>query len=364
MTGTTNDFLRVVVEDIPLIDVRAPVEFDAGAIPGAMNLPILEDKERHLVGKCYKEKGRTEAINLGHRLVNGEIKQNRIQAWRDYLDRYPEALIYCFRGGMRSQLTQQWIKDETGASKNRLSGGYKAFRNFLLDQLNPVFFTSKPVVVGGRTGSGKTLLIKKLNNYIDLEAIANHRGSAFGRFITSQPSQAGFENRLAYALVKHSYCKKKYMVVEDEGTHIGRCYMPPKLVQHFGSGDFVLLEVSLEKRIQTIFDEYVLSSQGNFAGVYGEKNGLVRWLTEMKLSIERIKKRLGVERSRKVGELLESAFDKQQHTGGREDHKRWIEILLREYYDKMYDFQLKKNNRPLIFKGDGDEALEFLRSMR
>jgi len=360
MNAIESDFHRIVIEDIPLIDVRAGVEFKAGAFPGAVNLPILDDKERRLVGICYKEKGQDEAIKLGHQLVSGEKKQKRVAAWMDFIHSYPQAMIYCFRGGLRSQIAQQWLEEETGISTQRLEGGYKALRNYCIKQLDPAQVSARPLIVGGRTGVGKTLLLHQLDNAIDLEAIANHRGSAFGRFLTPQPSQVDFENRLACALIKHGHQGHHSMVLEDEGSYIGSCSIPAKLVQYFNGHNLVLLQASLEQRVQVIFDEYVIRSQAAYEDIYGVEEGMMRWLADMNQSVTRIKKRLGAGPMRRTRNLLESAWQKQLRTGNGDDHKCWIEILLGEYYDPMYDYQLRKKSDSIIFKGTTLEVLEFL----
>ncbi|MEN8255915.1 MAG: tRNA 2-selenouridine(34) synthase MnmH, partial [Verrucomicrobiota bacterium] len=196
---TTKDFKRIVLDDIPLIDVRAPIEFESGAFPTAVNLPLMNNEERHLVGIRYKEKGNAAAVKLGHELVGGEVKQERIAAWAEQIKHRPDTMLYCFRGGQRSKISQQWIAEETGTVIPRLEGGYKAFRNYLLEQLDPANQNPVPVILGGRTGTGKTILLQQLENAVDLEAIANHRGSSFGRFTTPQPCPIDFENSLAWA---------------------------------------------------------------------------------------------------------------------------------------------------------------------
>lgn len=128
MSATTPAALSLIREERPLIDVRAPVEFAQGALPGAVNLPLMIDDERHQVGIAYKKHGQAAAIELGERLVSGAVKQARIAAWQAYLAEYPNALIYCFRGGLRSQITQQWL-EEAGISRPRLEGGWKAMRH-------------------------------------------------------------------------------------------------------------------------------------------------------------------------------------------------------------------------------------------
>ena len=159
---TTNDFRRIVLDDVPLIDVRAPIEFEGGAFPTAINLPLMNNEERRLVGIRYKEKGNAEAVKLGQELVGGEVKQERIAAWAEQIERRPDTMLYCFRGGQRSKISQQWIAEETGTVIPRLEGGYKAFRNFLIDQFDPAAQTAIPVILGGRTGTGKTILLQQL----------------------------------------------------------------------------------------------------------------------------------------------------------------------------------------------------------
>ena len=170
---TTEDFERIVLDDTPLIDGRAPVEFERGAFPAAVNLPLMNNEERRLVGIRYKERGNTEAVKLGEELVSGDIRRQRIEAWAAQLNQWPDTLLYCFRGGQRSEISQRWIAEETGKIIPRLKGGYKAFRNYLIDRLDPSSLKSKSILLGGRTGTGKTLLPRQLDHAVDPEAIAN-----------------------------------------------------------------------------------------------------------------------------------------------------------------------------------------------
>lgn len=359
MLKTTNNFRRLVVENVPLIDVRAPVEFAAGAFPMAVNLPLMNDEERRLVGICYKEQGQAAAIALGHKLVCGSVKDERVAAWATFMQQHPEALIYCFRGGLRSQLSQEWAEQAVGRDIPRLEGGYKAFRTYLMEQLDPQLISSTPIVVGGRTGSGKTLLIRDLENVVDLEGIANHRGSSFGRQISAQPTQIDFENRLAWALIQHRSAGHRHMILEDEGRHVGRLYLPSPLSAHFEQASIVHLEISLEERVQITFDEYVTGAQSAFADEFGE-TGLFQWLEDLQGSLQRIRKRLGGERSKRVSQSMQSAFDHQQATGDTSAHKQWVELLLCEYYDPMYDYQLEQKKQKIVFRGDAAAVRDYL----
>ena len=352
---STQNFHRIVVENTPLIDVRAPIEFAAGAFPTAINLPLMNDDERRQVGICYKGKGQDAAIALGHSLVCGAVKESRIAAWCDFLDGHPNALIYCFRGGLRSRLSQEWI----GRDILRLDGGYKAFRRYLVDELDPALILGSPVVLGGRTGSGKTRLIRGRSNVIDLEALANHRGSSFGRKISEQPTQVDFENRLAWALIQHRAAGHAHVILEDEGRHVGRCYMPRPLSSFLAKAPVVQLDVPMAERIEIIFEEYVTDAQAAYRLQVGA-DGLLQWLDDLQASLFRIRKRLGGERLARVSECMKTAFYRQQQTGDVAGHRAWVEMLLREYYDPMYDYQLEQKHQKIVFKGNTMAVRDYL----
>ena len=357
---TCNDFEKIVIEETPLIDVRAPIEFERGAFKNAVNLPLMNDEERHFVGICYKEKGNAEAVKLGHQLVSGEVKQERINAWRNHLENYPNSKIYCFRGGQRSQITQQWLTDVMEKEIVRLEGGYKAFRNYLMTELEPMRQKSKPILLGGCTGSGKTILLKKISNAIDLEGIANHRGSSFGKQVTPQPTQINFENNLAYALIQHRKKAYQYMILEDEGKNIGNCFLPKPLAMYFNSGELVLVKTPLEERIQITMDEYVYQSQKLYGKAYEEGQGLIEWANYIRNSLSKIKKRLGGDRCKCLLDLFEQAYQEQINSGSCALHENWIETLLRDYYDPMYQYQIQKASNKIIFEGNAEEVLNYL----
>ncbi len=169
----TDDYLNLFLNDVPLMDVRAPVEFAKGSFPSAENAPpLMNDEERHRVGICYKEKGQDKAIELGgHQLVSGDIKAQRIEAWKRFVARHPEGgYLFCFRGGgLRSRLTQQWIRD-SGIDYPLVKGGYKALRRFLIDSLEAQIESGQFRILSGRTGTGKTRVLMQLPNPVDLEA--------------------------------------------------------------------------------------------------------------------------------------------------------------------------------------------------
>jgi len=336
MGGTVKDFYRLVVEDVPLIDVRAPAEFAAGAFPTAVNLPLMNDEERHRVGICYKQAGQDAAIALGHMLVCGEIKERRIAAWEKFVR-------------------------AVGHEVPRLEGGFKAFRQYLIARMNPDWLKSVPLVLGGRTGSGKTRLLRALDDAIDLEELARHRGSAFGHFIKPQPTQIDFENNLVWRLIQHEAAGKSLIVVEDEGRHIGSRNIPSPLAGYFFGGEVVLLETPLEERVQNILDEYVTSDQKQYAEAFGE-DALFQWLEHMRGNISKIRKRLGNERMQRVLRLLNDAFERQVSSNDVSAHAAWIRLLLTEYYDPMYDYQIEQKRQNIVFRGGAKEVLEYIRN--
>lgn len=351
----SNDFRSIVLNRTPLIDVRAPVEFEKGAFPNAVNLPLMNDEERRQVGICYKNKGNAEAVKLGHKLVGGDVKDERIKAWTDFMAAHPDAMLYCFRGGQRSKISQEWLSD-AGKEIVRLKGGYKAFRNYLLDEIEQSPRQFKPVVLGGRTGSGKTILLKRVQNSIDLEGLANHRGSSFGRKITPQPAQIDFENSLAYELIQKLDRGFKHLLFEDEGKNVGNVYIPKAFAAYLAEAPLVILETPTEERVEITFDEYVVEAQKMYAQA-GFENALKEWKEDIQSAMKRIERRLGSQRHREVSDIFKNAFNEQIRSGSLDAYKEWVAYLLKEYYDPMYDYQIQKRAEQVAFRGSVEEVL-------
>ena len=172
------DYAALFLQQRPLIDLRAPIEFAEGAFPRAINLPLMSDEERAAVGTCYKQQGQQAAIALGHQLVSGENREQRLQAWLTQIRQHPDSVLYCFRGGLRSQTVQQWLA-ERGCVIPRVAGGYKALRQFLIATLTRISTRDPLWLVTGMTGCGKTDLLAQLPAAVDLEGHAHHRGLQF-----------------------------------------------------------------------------------------------------------------------------------------------------------------------------------------
>jgi tRNA 2-selenouridine synthase len=356
---TQDDFGALISEERVLIDVRAPVEFGAGAAPHSVNAPLLDDEQRRLVGITYKQEGSSAAVALGEALISGALRHKLIERWRSIAKNHPNACFYCARGGLRSTIAQKWLA-EAGVDIARIAGGYKALRSFFLERLAHPGNNLKPVLLGGRTGVGKTELLVTLSNGVDLEALANHRGSAFGRHLDEQPSQADFENRLAAQLIKHDRRGATFIIVEDEGKHIGRCYLSAQLADWFASGDMVLLEAPMDERVRRIFAEYVTAAQHIYRRRFGDEAAESRWRADIHKALNRISKRLGGVRTTDITALLDDACRHQRMSGDASRHEAWIERLLREYYDPMYDYQIARKTALIVCRGDCAGVREFL----
>ena len=351
------DFSQLFINDTPLIDTRAPIEFEQGAFPHTSSLPLMSDKERELVGTCYKNKGQAKAIVLGHELVQGEIKQARLDAWLEFIKNNPNGALYCFRGGLRSQITQEWIYEASGVNYPRIKGGYKALRRFLIDETDRIMDKITPVVIGGQTGCGKTLLLDQLKDTIDLEGLANHRGSAFGNTTTPQPTQINFENALAIELIKQQ--QYSHLVFEDEGSNVGTVHIPKCVQDKTSRAELILLEASVEERLKVSMDAYVINMQQDFIqqdAVNGFDNFANYWLR----SLEKIQRRLGLERYQAMLKLVNSALQHYKEQGEADGFYPVVEELLVGYYDPMYDYQIQKKMNRVVFKGNADEVLAYL----
>lgn len=343
------------------MDVRAPLEFTKGAFPHAQNLPLMQDREREQVGTCYKQHGQEQAIALGNKLVSGKTRDERIAAWADFVQSHPKGYIYCLRGGLRSKITQQWLKDELGIDYPRVQGGYKALRNFLVATTEDAVAQCDFVILGGLTGCGKTELLTQLDNAIDFEGHAHHRGSSFGKHATPQPSQINFENAVAIDLLRKRARGLQQFVLEDESRLVGSCSLPLAMYQHMQHYPLVWLEDSLDGRIQRILCDYVRDLSTEFIALYGPEAGFAAYSQRLRLSLKNITKRLGAERYQRLATLMDQALLQQEATGAIELHRGWIAGLLGEYYDPLYLSQRENRGRTIEFSGDQHAVMDYLR---
>jgi len=357
----SNNYREIFLSEAPLIDLRAPCEFILGAFPMSNSLPLMSDREREQVGTCYKKQGKEAAIKLGHQLVQGSVKVERITGWKNFAkDHLETGYFYCFRGGLRSKTSQQWLA-ESGINYPLIEGGYKAMRRFLIDQTEQLSGSLNISIITGLTGSAKTKLINRIDNSIDLEGLANHRGSSFGKNITPQPSQISFENSLAIQLLKHQAADHSQLYLEDESRLIGSRALPLVLKDKMDQSPLILIEESFEYRVEQIFEGYVLDMLVNFSELDSD-NSVLLYTNYLIDSTNKIKKRLGGQGLKDMHRLITQAIDIQKKTGLLDQHKGWITYLLKNYYDSMYQFQLEKKRSRIIFKGDTSEVLTYIHS--
>lgn len=347
-------FTELLLNSTPLIDVRAECEYHDGHIPHSVNLPLLNDGERAEVGTCYKRKGQEAAITLGTELVSGDTKKERMSAWIRFIADNPTAVVLCFRGGLRSQTVQKWLA-ESGLQRPLISGGYKALRRHLLRTTIRVASEKKIIIVAGKTGTGKTHLINNLTRSVDLEGLANHRGSAFGRRVSAQPAQSVFENLLALDLLRQEREGGATLFLEDESRAIGSISLPLELHRAMSVAPIVRVEESLDFRVETILNDYIVSNLTDFR-LLDPVQGDFLFSESLLASLDRIKKRLGGERHSALRDIMSAALTSNND---HDQHRAWIRGLLVDYYDPMYEYQMTKKAQRVVFKGDSDTFLEW-----
>lgn len=321
----------IFVEDIynfPLIDARSESEYASGHIPGSVNIPLLNNEQRHLVGTCYKQKGKLSAVLLGYELV-GPSFASIISKTLKEISVQP-IVVYCWRGGMRSKILGELLAN-AGYEVYQLNGGYKSFRNWTTAQFSK---TLKLKVIGGYTGSGKTDLLAQLaHNYqtIDLEQLAQHKGSAFGSLgydvnITNEQ----FENNLALEISKLNLNEPVW--IEDESRTIGNKVIPLTLWTQMRNSQLFFIDVDLNERVKRLSEEY---------GTFNKE--------DLEACTLKIKNKLGDLRTRESIDYLKQG-----------NISAWIEHLL-YYYDKQYTIGSGKRNANMIVKISKESFLkEFL----
>lgn len=318
----------------------------------------MNDDERKAVGTCYKQHGQQAAITLGQRLVSGSVREARLAQWLDFCRQHPQGFLYCMRGGLRSHITQQWLKED-GQDYPLITGGYKALRNFLIS-INQQLAEQPMHIVGGNTGSGKTLLIRELPFGVDLEGAARHRGSSFGRTVAGQDTQINFENVLAIDVLKKQHAGMNRWVLEDEGRTIGSNHVPIEIFEAMQKARIVVIDDPFDVRLARLKEEYVDAMCRGFIQRDGEEEGWQNFSSYLHQGMFAIRKRLGLERHQSLSNELNSALELHRRGGGSDGHERWLVPLLREYYDPMYIYQLGRKAERIIFRGDYAAVRDYL----
>jgi tRNA 2-selenouridine synthase len=302
-----------------LLDARSEGEHAQGHIPSAISFPLLNNEERHEVGITYKQMGNHEAVKKGFALVGHKFEGYIRSA--EKLAPQREVFLYCWRGGMRSNI-MAWLLDLAGFRVFLLRGGYKSYRHLCIGSFQP---DNRLIVLGGKTGSGKTEILHALAGkgaqVLDLEALASHKGSAFGAMgQPPAPTQEHFENKICWVL---SQMGSGIIWIEGESRFIGRLRIPDTLFERMLQSEIVELDRSFEERIERIIHEY-----GNFPA---------EQLLERTRSIQ---KRMGGENVKESVDALMAG-----------DMRGWAQPLLR-YYDRTYAHSAEKNMGKKLFNVD------------
>ncbi len=314
-----------------LIDVRSFEEFSHGTIPGAVNVPLFDEDERSVIGTIYKHGGHEQAIDRGFGIVEEKLAE-LLGAFEEYAGR--KIAVFCARGGMRS-LSVVNLLNQTGYEACQVIGGYKKHRHDVLDRLEQ--FTPELIVIHGLTGTGKTRILQKLEDNIDLEELAMHRSSIFGGLDREPSNQRDFESKLALSIVK---LNREPYFIEGESRKIGRVFMPKPLAIAMKKGILVNVHCRLETRISRILEDYPVET--------------LERIDQFEIILTSLKQKMG---SSKVEQMIDLLHKKQI--------AELVRILLVEYYDKRYKKSMSNYSFALDLSSENiAEAAAELQSFR
>ncbi|MFH1210956.1 MAG: tRNA 2-selenouridine(34) synthase MnmH [archaeon] len=308
------------------IDVRTPAEFEESTIPWAINIPLFSNEERAIVGKLYTQVGQKEAMEKGYEFVNEKLPQ-LLESVRKHKEK--KLIVFCWRGGMRSK-SLGMLLESIGFDVMQLEGGHKAYRNYVIEELENYKAKGKFIVLYGMTGCGKTKMLKQFKNSLDLEGLAQHRSSLFGDIGLKPRSQKMFEA----LLVKRLNELKDYdhIITEGESRKIGRVVIPESIFKEMHRGINVKVEASMEQRICNLIE------------CYSNK--------EDEKIIEKIKmlsKSLGKKRTEEMLKLFEE-----------KKFEEVARILLEEYYDPLYSHTINKQEYAMTITPEEIENIKKL----
>jgi len=297
-----------------VLDIRTPAEFQEGHLPEAVSFPLFSDEERVVVGTLYKQQGRDQAVLKGLELVGPKLRKFVLKAAKFAGPLY----LYCWRGGMRSN-SMAWLLSTAGREVYLLEGGYKAYRGYCRELISSGL---KLIMLSGPTGSGKTEILHQLSilghQVLDLEGLANHRGSSFGGI--GQPPQPGTEQFTNLIFEKISGFDLSLPIwVEGESQNIGKVFILDELFSQMNSCPTIRIDPPKTQRIERLVRDYACFP-----------------VEELQQSIEKISKRLGGKNTQDTLEAL--------HSG---NYRKVVDITL-DYYDKTYDFSMARRETEMI----------------
>lgn len=325
----------LALNNVCLIDVRSEAEYQEATIPGSINIPILNNDQRSQVGTMYRKVGPDQAKELGWQLVGP--KSAEIYEQYRKLARNQELVLFCWRGGLRSIYTAQFLS-ERGLPVKRIIGGYKAYRRYINQYLERESIPHRVIVLHGLTGVGKTDILARLAELnlpvLDLEGLARHRGSVFGKVgLPSSPSQKDFEALIVAKLRQAE--RKGVILVECESKRVGRLMVPMAIMNGMKKGYNILIYASLSNRVRRLNEIYTVGPGHN--------------ITELKECVSSLYKFLGHQKVEELNQLL----DHQDFTAVTTD-------LLVNYYDPLYKYPAAPSDQyDLSVSGDNlDQAVD------
>lgn len=301
------------------IDVRSPKEFEESHIVNAINFPVLDNFERDIVGKIYKQYGKNEAILKGLDSVGDKLK-DFFEKIRLLQKEYNNLVLYCARGGMRSETLYSFAKSIGISNIYKLEGGYKAYRNYVIENTDEIIKQITFIEVHGKTGCGKTKILSALKELnmpsIDLEDLAKNAGSVFGSvpYKEKPPTQKMFEN-LLFEEIKE---KPKYVFIESESKRIGSVTLSNDFFKQMNNGLHVLIETSIQNRVD-----------------------IIRELYKPELKDSKINSAINNLRKRLSNDIVDSLLDELKN----ENYDKVIRYLSENYYDSLYEYSIKKLDR-------------------
>ncbi|WP_164667949.1 tRNA 2-selenouridine(34) synthase MnmH [Virgibacillus doumboii] len=330
-------FARKKEEEHTLIDVRSPKEFHEATIPGSINIPVFTDEERAEVGTLYKQAGKETARERGLEIVSAKLPDfiAEVKAIKT-----PKT-VFCWRGGMRSK-TAATVVDLMGVDVNRLTGGIRSYRQWVVSELDKKGFKPDLVVLNGYTGSGKTAILKQLSRdgypVMDLEKMANHRGSIFGHIGLEPSNQKKFESQLVQKMLQ--YQDAPFVFIEGESKRIGKAMLPEFFYEKKEHSTQLFVNLPIEERVKNILDDY---EPWNHPEKFME-------------AFQVIKKRIHTPVAKEIQTDLQSG-----------NYSNAVKLLLEYYYDPRYEHTISKfpDDKKITVNADNtDEAVEEIKNFK
>ncbi|KSU64348.1 tRNA 2-selenouridine synthase [[Bacillus] enclensis] len=307
-----NELLSNHTNDYVMVDVRSPSEYEEMTIPGSYNIPVFDDRERAEVGTLYKQVSKEAATDRGLELFSAKLP--------DFIKRFKELpgkkVVYCWRGGMRSKSAATFL-DLMGIETYRIKGGIRTYRHWVLDQLESIELTQEAYVLNGGTGTGKTEILHRLAQegfpVLDLEGLANHRGSVFGGLGLTPHKQKTFDSLLVNELKRLEH--HPLVLFEAESKRVGKVLLPSFILNKKEEATHIFIELPIEERVGHIMTEYKLHEHHE----------------EFAMSFKKIKRRIHSPVANQIEEELKTR-----------NYEKVLELLLTYYYDPRYKHSAEK----------------------